>query len=212
MPRAQDHDEREMMGPEMNGARMNDPGTSKVDLRDRARANRLSLRVDHGRVRAGIEHFVRTRRSTGEIPQAAWVVTFAAMPGEPDLAGLDIAAGVGPIALTRTPDEGRRLSIHPIDGELETHRWGYRQPVASAPTIADDDVAVVLVPGLAFDRRGGRLGHGAGYYDRFLARLSPTVIRVGVSDGFILDEVPSDEHDVPMTHLATEAGVVPLPL
>lgn len=137
------------------------------------------------------------------------------MPGEPDLAELRagrIDPNVGPFALTRTPDEGSVLTIHPADSEMETHRYGFAQPVSNSNLVADDDIAAVLVPGLAFDRQGGRLGFGAGYYDRFLGRLDPGVIRVGVSDGFIVDEVPVDEHDISMTHLATEIGVVPLPL
>ena len=78
--------------------------------------------------------------------------------------------------------------------------------------VADDRIAAVLVPGLAFDRHGGRLGFGAGYYDRFLARLDFSVPRIGVSDGFIVDRIPVESFDIPMTHLATEAGVMELPL
>ncbi len=51
-------------------------------------------------------------------------------------------------------------------------------------------------------------GHGAGYYDRFLARLSPSVLRIGVTSGYLVSELPREVHDVPMTHLATEIGVI----
>ncbi len=183
---------------------------TKAELRERAQTNRSSLRVDHGRICAGLEHFLAGLTLVSS--QRRWVVTFAAMPGEPDLAGLVDRPNIGSLALTRTPEEGRVLSVHPADAERELHRWGYSQPVSGAPIVPDADIAVVLVPGLAFDRQGGRLGFGAGFYDRFLSRLGPDVMRVGVSDGFIVAEVPTDDHDVAMTHLATEAGVMALPL
>lgn len=84
------------------------------------------------------------------------------------------------------------------------------QPNADSPMVADDAIAVVLVPGLAFSMDGSRLGHGAGYYDRLLARLGGGVIRVGVTDGFIVSGLTTDDHDVPMTHLAGETGVFKL--
>ncbi len=182
---------------------------AKNELRTRAKRNRSALRADSLRICFGLRHFLRSA-------PAGWVVAYSAMPGEPDLASL-VAAGrpagdVGPFALTRTPEEGRVLSVHPIDAPTERHRWGFSQPVADAATVPDDEIAVVLVPGLAFDRRGGRLGFGAGYYDRFLSRLGPDTRFVAVSDGFIVDEVPTGPNDVAMTHLATEAGVVALPL
>lgn len=115
-------------------------------------------------------------------------------------------------ALTRTPDVGHDLTVHPVGGPMDTHRYGYRQPRADAPMVADADVGAVLVPGLAFDRIGTRLGRGAGYYDRFLARLGPAVLRVGLPAGGPVDRLPADDHDVPMTHLATPDGVLPVPL
>ncbi len=185
-----------------------DVAAEKAELRARAKKNRAGVQIDHRRVQVGLARFL-----TGA--PAGWVVGFSALKGEPDLSGLlsgDIAQGIGPFALTRTPPTGFDLTVHPADAERELHRYGFSQPVADSRHIADADLAVVLVPGLAFDRQGGRLGFGAGYYDRFLGRLDDSVLRVGVSDGFVVDVVPSDEHDVAMTHLATEIGVVPLPL
>jgi len=179
---------------------------AKNDLRRRAKANRASLQIAHHRVCVGIRRFLDHTEHDG------WVVSFDPMPGEPDLRPLLDDRPRRSVALTRTPTEGFDLTVHDARGPTVTHRFGYEQPAPEAPPIADADIAVVLVPGLAFDRRGGRLGFGAGYYDRFLARLDPAVLRIGVSDGFIVDRVPTDDLDVAMTHLATEIGVVPLPL
>ena len=109
--------------------------------------------------------------------------------------------------VTRTWPHGR-LTVHRADVRMERHRWGYVQPVADAPELPLDEIGAVLVPGVLFDRRGGRLGHGAGYYDRLLPRLPADAILIGVSaEGRLVDELPTDAHDVRMTHLATETGV-----
>ena len=67
----------------------------------------------------------------------------------------------------------------------------------------------MVVPGVAFDREGRRLGHGFGYYDRFLATLPGDVTRVGLAfANQVIPEVPVDAWDVPVHALVTEEGVV----
>lgn len=68
-------------------------------------------------------------------------------------------------------------------------------------------IEVVLVPGLAFDIRGGRIGYGAGIYDRLLAQLRPGVLRVGVAyDCQVLREpLPQEAHDALMDYIVTES-------
>lgn len=179
---------------------------NKPDLRRRALANRGSLHVDHRRISDGLRRFLDAADLDG------WIVAFDAMPGEADISALFEDQPLRRLAITRTPETGRILSIHDGRAARETHRYGYTQPTADAPVVPDEEISAVLVPGLAFDRAGGRLGFGAGFYDRLLARLGPGVLRIGVSDGFIVDRVPTEDHDVTMTHLASEAGVMHLPL
>lgn len=70
------------------------------------------------------------------------------------------------------------------------------------------EIAVVLVPARVFDRHGFRLGRGGGHYDRLLPRLAPRVPVIGVGcTARIVDRLPREAHDVPMTHLVTEHGV-----
>ena len=144
----------------------------------------------------------------GAIRPAGWIVTYECLEGEVDLSSLRRDSDLGSFALTRTPAGGGPLTLHPADIELERHRYGFAQPVATAPTVADTAVSVVLVPGLAFDRQGARLGWGEGHYDRFLSRLASSVLRVGVTGGSVVDRLPVDPHDVAMTHLATDVAVV----
>ncbi len=76
------------------------------------------------------------------------------------------------------------------------------------PTVID----LVLVPGVAFDASGGRLGHGAGYYDRFFARLEKSGARPrrwGLAhDIQVVDEVPVEPWDVPMDVVVTPSRVI----
>ncbi len=136
------------------------------------------------------------------------ILFYRAMPQELSLDGLADALGWQRFAVTRTPPDGS-LTLHPAVGAMEQHRFGFPQPIADAFELQPRHIALALVPGMAFDRTGTRLGHGAGYFDELLARLPADRPRIGISRReLIFDRLPSEAHDVPMTHLATEDGVV----
>jgi len=121
-------------------------------------------------------------------PQPGLVAAYDVLPGEVDLAPL--LADLDAVVLPRR------------DGDLVTWHRPDGSPVGPA------DLDVVLVPGRLFDRDGFRLGRGGGHYDRLLPRLRPGVPAVGVTVGArVVERVPREPHDVPMTHLATETGV-----
>ena len=68
---------------------------------------------------------------------------------------------------------------------------------------------MIVVPGLAFDRKGGRVGHGKGYYDRYFDRHRDA-IRMRIAFGYevqVFDEVPMDDFDLPMHALVTDRSV-----
>lgn len=146
-----------------------------------------------------LEQWLRVRPVSG-------VLVYLSMPGE--IAAEDLAGRIPhPLFTTRTPNEGP-LTVHRFDAPQERHRYGFLQPAWGAPEADPDDIGVVLVPGLAFGRDGSRLGRGKGYYDRLLSSL-PGRAFVGVTLArSVLETVPVEAHDVPMTHLATEEGVV----
>jgi 5-formyltetrahydrofolate cyclo-ligase len=135
------------------------------------------------------------------------VLTFLAMPGELDCSRLATDFPEIEWTVTRTPPEGP-LTVHPLASEMESHRYGFPQPVAGSFEVDPADVDAVLVPGLAFDDDGNRLGHGAGYYDELLGRVRPGADRIGVTlERFVVDRVPVVAHDRPVGWLATELGV-----
>lgn len=90
-------------------------------------------------------------------------------------------------------------------GTLTTGRWGLLEPPQPwLPSAALAQAGVVLVPALAVDRRGVRLGRGRGFYDRSLGGRDPHARLIAVvRDAEVLDEVPADPHDIPMTHALT---------
>lgn len=162
-------------------------------------------------VRSGIEMDVVSVRITAAL--GAWrrvrgrVLLYLPLPDEPDLRSIE-----GPeLCVTRTPDDGGPLTIHRLGGSLEKHHLGFEQPTASEAEIDPSTIDMALVPGLAFDRQGQRLGRGSGYFDRLLPALSEGALRVGVAPrAVVVDRLPSEPHDVAMTHLVTERGVTPV--
>ena len=111
---------------------------------------------------------------------------------------------VVPVMQPRT----KRLRISEVQdpaSELSRGAFGVWEPVPKAyRPVRVRDVDLVLVPGLAFDRRGHRLGHGHGYFDRFLARVPKTTPTVGLAFRFqLLDRLPIAAHDHAVSTILT---------
>ena len=115
------------------------------------------------------------------------------------------------VFVPRADPRDRQLHVHPYPCPLRTLSFGLRQPPRGTPELADPEidgsVDVALVLGLAFDRRGYRLGHGSGYFDRFLARHRVFAVGLTLSD-LLLETLPAAPHDLPMSVLVTEREVV----
>lgn len=91
--------------------------------------------------------------------------------------------------------------------QLKENRYGIPEPQFGT-LIEPKDLNVVLIPLLVFDRKGHRIGYGAGYYDRFLSECSSECIKVGLSLAPPLDEIPfTESHDIQMDHCITPLGV-----
>jgi 5-formyltetrahydrofolate cyclo-ligase len=148
------------------------------------------------------EHVLRDARP----PAGAVVAGFWPLAGEIDIRPLlhALADRGHPVVLPLTPRRGLPLEFrrwHPGD-IMPAGRFGTPVPLGAAMV-----PSVVLVPLLAFDRRGHRLGYGAGYYDRTLALL-PGARTLGCAFAAQeLDSVPVGPQDVPLAAIATERGI-----
>lgn len=85
-------------------------------------------------------------------------------------------------------------------------RFGIAQPVQGT-VVPLDKIQGLLIPGLAFDRWGNRLGRGKGYYDQTLASFNGLKVGVAFSWQVSQDELPHEDHDVKMNYILTEAGL-----
>ncbi len=105
-------------------------------------------------------------------------------------------------------DELEAVSIRSLDN-LRLGMFGIPEPPRSLlPLPEPRSLDVVVVPGVAFDRNGRRLGRGKGFYDRFLSRLGETPLRVGLAfDAQVVDELPQSEHDQSVDVVITETSL-----
>ncbi|MCH8931575.1 MAG: 5-formyltetrahydrofolate cyclo-ligase [Nitrospinae bacterium] len=111
----------------------------------------------------------------------------------------------------RDSDELRIAELSGPDIRYQLGPFGIRQPPVEEGLnfVSPEAVDLVVAPGVAFDRKGGRLGHGKGYYDRLLSRLGSHVTRVALAFDFqVLDAVPQDGNDVRMDTLITEKSTM----
>jgi len=92
---------------------------------------------------------------------------------------------------------------------LVVNQWKIPEPdPVTAEKIRPEEIDIVLVPLLAFDRRGYRVGYGGGYYDRFLPQTRPDCIKLGLSLFEEIDEIEDiDEFDIPLNACITPQGI-----
>ena len=110
---------------------------------------------------------------------------------------------------------GERLELFSIGGraDLAPASFSLLEPAPAvradpARRVEPEAIDLFVVPGVAFDRHGGRLGYGRGYYDRLLALARPDAAIVGLAyEAQVVERVPTEPHDVPMGAVVTEAAV-----
>ena len=138
---------------------------------------------------------------------------------DPIMVGSYAISKAGEVCLGTARDRSSPLCPILIDPEaLRDGRWTIPDPVEDAwgtliprshTPVDPATLDAVVVPGMAFDRQGGRLGRGAGVYDRFLARLPERTLRIGlIPSALLVERLPTEPHDIPMHAVATERGVL----
>lgn len=142
------------------------------------------------------------------------VLSYCSVRGEIDLSPVwEKATSEGKrYALPRTltgAGEGRMIFQYvKTQDDLLPGRYGLLEPSSVCDEVVNFDKTLCIVPGLAFDSQGYRLGYGGGYYDRFLA-AQPSIIAVGLCYAVCLCErLPHDHHDVPVSYVISERSVI----
>lgn len=94
-------------------------------------------------------------------------------------------------------------------GDLKSGYYGILEPTEGCQPIASDDIDLIIMPGVAFDRHGGRIGYGAGYYDRYLADMTKSVRKIALGYSFqVLDYVPTEDFDIRIDGIITDEEVI----
>lgn len=166
------------------------------------------------------EREARSRSAAGNLLAAPdlqregdWMA-FASMPSEIDTAPLIAAllAARRRVALPRIDPGTRSLAAYWIDtpDSLVVNRWGIPEPEPDpSRRAAPEDIAFIVVPGLAFDPAGARLGRAGGYYDRFLRASGRGPLRVGLFYAIQqLPAIPVEAWDERLDIIVTDAGIV----
>ena len=180
---------------------------AKQELRKRIRLIRRRIPPEH-----------RERRSkaiTAALePLPVWqnartIAGYAAMPDEVDPSTLlSEARHAGRrIALPRVEADGTTMTFRVAEEDLELHPLGFRQPAADSSPIVPSEIDVILVPALAVDLRGHRLGYGGGFYDRTLPTLGHATAVALVFHFQLMAELPNTSGDVAVQFVVTDEGV-----
>lgn len=186
---------------------------AKDALRGRMRGLRRVLPPEAcaARSRAACERLL----ALPELARARVVVAYMAHRKETDPAAvLDAARRAHQITgLVRVlPDHQLALSRHDGgDDDLIENEYGMLEPPEHAPALAEADVDVIVVPALAADENGNRIGSGLGYYDRLLPRLTRAFKIALVYDFQLLAEAPVLEHDAKVDCVVSDERVLRAP-
>ncbi len=166
----------------------------KDELRREMITKRKVLDVKNG------EEFEKQIKSLECYRSAQTVMLYMPIKGEADVTGL-----LGDEKVFLTPvTEGDDIYACPV-GEMQTGAFGVSEP-KDRIEFDKAKIDLVLVPGVAFDKKGNRMGFGKGYYDRFLKDIN--AFKVGVCHSFqMVENVPHEEHDVKMDMIVTEREI-----
>lgn len=145
-----------------------------------------------------------------ELETAGTVLLFYGVGREPDTRELilELLRRGKTVALPRCLPK-RQMEAGQVTGleRLRPGAFAIPEPDEGCPVIGREQIDLILVPNLCCDRKGYRLGHGGGYYDRYLAGYTGTTVAF-CPEEWLQTELPRDEFDLPVGLVLTEAGVL----
>ena len=178
----------------------------KAELRARARTLRSAMPQE---VRAAASAVIcETILASSLFADCRMLLCYAPLGSEVDVlpvaqAALEQGKAVGfPIC---HGDEMEFYAVSSLSELCKADRFGIRIPAAEHRRITPDGDTLMLLPGLAFDGAGNRIGYGKGYYDRYLHRALAPPITLGVTyAATLLGHIPAEATDIPAAYLVTE--------
>jgi 5-formyltetrahydrofolate cyclo-ligase len=181
---------------------------SKDALREQAKELRCRLSKEESAHHSLLIERLLRSVINGESP----VLVYVSKAYEVDTHGLIaslLASGTGVVVpIIERESRTLRLSYLRDPSVLVESTFSVPEPVGSEIPASPEDIQLVVVPVIAFDRKGHRLGYGAGYYDRFLSS-HPHMRKIGVAFSCLeVPEIPGDENDVAMDLIVTEKGII----
>jgi len=145
-----------------------------------------------------------------EVVRAQTVFLFCGTGTEPDTARLfpSLLAQDKRIALPRMMP-GRQMEVRRFDPDrpLVKHPFGILEPDEDCPILSPEEIDLVLVPGLCYDKKGFRLGMGGGYYDRWLLRYQGVTVGL-CRETLLQDALPAESHDRPVDVVITPTQII----
>lgn len=115
------------------------------------------------------------------------------------------------IYVPKIQSKEKGIEIFKIEGfdQLKKGYFGILEPVEDCVPADKNTIDLILMPGVAFDRLGGRLGYGAGFYDRFLSGMDKKANKIALAYHFqILNRIPVDKYDIPIDGVITEEEII----
>lgn len=138
-------------------------------------------------------------RQLEQFPKAHIVAAYMALPGEVDLQELFGRIDKQWFFPRVREDELKFYRVNDLSDDMRVGAFGIMEPKDGLEEVRVEDIDVFLCPGLGFDRKGGRLGRGKGFYDRMLIHAKPEAVKIGVCFPFqIVENIFMEEHDVRM--------------
>lgn len=114
------------------------------------------------------------------------------------------------VAIPKVTGDDMKFYVLPQENFSEKLEKGYMGIIEPALDldILSENKGIIIVPGMAFDRKGSRIGYGRGFYDRFLAK-NPNLIKIGIAFDFqLFDEIEINQFDIPMDYIITETELI----
>ncbi len=164
----------------------------------------------HSRSQAACQRLVATK----EFRHAQMVMIFLSMPGEIETSTLAMRAWQEgkSVAVPRVDWDTKRmdpLEVRSLETGMQATDLGFRQPLTGT-VVPLDLIDMVVIPGMAFDPKGFRVGRGRGFYDRFLSQQGFQGVRCALCyhEQVLAQDIPREPHDVPMDLIVTDKAVL----